>query len=286
MPRPGSARPANRYGRSDRHLHLDLDVLHPRCDVLPGSGEAADPARAGDLWGAVRGELHRDLAYRAGTVGTSRCRRSADHVTRPSTRAPANPSRKPRRPGCQRQSGRCCLTPTCHSRRRRLVPRRRASQRRIARRRAFTACERSLWWLAAQLRLERQVSTYSTTQTSTFQGDLISYLVARSSRPRPDPWQGTGVTLVFYGTGHSDRRERAMSALSIFRTTPSRTARSPRANSRLTGGAIPGVAIVFDQYDNHCRRSCSEVFSSRRTTSKSRAASTHSMANDMVHEPR
>ena len=43
----------------------------PRGGVLSGSGELADAARAGDFWGVVRAEFDRDLAYRAGTVGTA-----------------------------------------------------------------------------------------------------------------------------------------------------------------------------------------------------------------------
>ncbi len=40
----------------------------PRRDFVSGSGEAADAARAGDIWGIVRGEFHRNLADCASTL--------------------------------------------------------------------------------------------------------------------------------------------------------------------------------------------------------------------------
>src|SRR5258708_16787282 len=68
MQRSGRARPTNRYGRSEGHMHFDVDVARPRCDFFSSSGEVADAARTVDLRRLVRREFDRDFTVCAGAV--------------------------------------------------------------------------------------------------------------------------------------------------------------------------------------------------------------------------
>jgi Putative Flp pilus-assembly TadE/G-like len=76
------------------------------------------------------------------------------------------------------------------------------------------------------------------------QGNLISYLVPDPADPNPADGAVLGVTLVFYGTGKlTAENGGSITPLRASLVTPDTTA------NWVPGDAIPGVAIVVDQFD-------------------------------------